>query len=162
MRAPALLLIAAAVLVTACSPAAGPGSAPVPSPDADPLPRRMLIVGNDPSLRFEVEVADEEHEMAKGLMGRPSLPANYGMVFLFDTPTRGSFWMKDTLIPLTIAFWDEQGAIVSILEMQPCTAEPCPLYGPGHEYIGALEVNPGELEGVQVGDRISLEPLETP
>ena len=66
--------------------------------------------------------------------------------------------MKDTLIPLSIAFWDEDGRIVGIQDMEPCTADPCPTYGSPEPYVGALEVNQGFFDehGVVIGDRIEL------
>ena len=81
------------------------------------------------------------------------------MAFLFDRPTSSSFWMKDTLIPLSIAFWDRSRRIVAILDMAPCRRSPCPLYSPGTSYIGAVEVNRGffRQHGVRVGDRVELE-----
>ena len=91
-------------------------------------------------------------------MDRTSLGADDGMVFLFDAASSGSFWMKDTLIPLSIAFWDETGRIVGIRDMDPCTADPCPTYGSPEPYVGALEVNQGFFEehGVVIGDHIEL------
>ena len=68
--------------------------------------------------------------------------------------------MKNTLIPLSIAFADAEGTIVSILDMEPCEADPCEIYDPGVPYRSALEVNQGAFDdwGVQVGDRLTLEP----
>ena len=107
---------------------------------------------------FEVEVADTKAERLTGLMGRQSLSPYDGMVFVWSEPTQGSFWMKDTLLPLSIAFWDQAGRIVSIMDMQPCHADPCPLYGPDAPYVGAIEVGRGELVrgGVSVGDTVDL------
>ena len=105
-----------------------------------------------------MEVADEGFERRVGLMGRTNLPAGAGMAFLFPEPTGGSFWMKDTLIPLSIAFWDEDGAIVAILDMQPCRDDDCPSYDPGVDFVGALEVNQGFFDEhrIDVGDRVRL------
>ena len=52
------------------------------------------------------------------------------MVFLLEEPGVSSFWMKDTLIPLSILFWHDDGRIIAILDMSPCSADPCPVYGP--------------------------------
>jgi uncharacterized protein len=111
---------------------------------------------------ISVEIADTTSERAEGLMGRGSLADDAGMVFLFPEPERGSFWMKDTLIPLSIAFWDERGRIVAMLDMDPCASDPCPTYDPGVEYAGAVEVNQGffDRHGVEVGDRIFLADLQ--
>lgn len=89
-------------------------------------------------------------------MNRTSLAPSAGMAFLFGTPTTVGFWMKDTLIPLSIAFWDEHGRIVAIDEMTPCTQDPCTTYGPDAPYRGAVEANAGFFagRGVAVGDTV--------
>ena len=86
------------------------------------------------------------------------LDADAGMAFLFDGPVRTGFWMKHTLIPLSIAFWDTGGRIVDILEMTPCTKVPCPIYSPKDVYVGAVEANRGFFAsaGVEAGDRLTL------
>ncbi len=105
-----------------------------------------------------VEVADTSAERARGLMGRQQLPEDAGMVFLFPENTTSSFWMKDTLIPLSIAFYGADGRIVRILDMEPCRRDPCPVYDPQATYRGALEVNQGEFRrwGVEVGDTLRV------
>jgi uncharacterized membrane protein (UPF0127 family) len=105
-----------------------------------------------------VEVADTPDERATGLMNREQLAPYDGMAFVWDDPVRTSFWMKDTLIPLSIAFWNEEGRIVSILDMEPCASDPCPGYDPGVEFVGAVEVSRGLFaeRGVALGDRVEL------
>ena len=107
---------------------------------------------------FDVEVADTTDERRTGLMGRETMSPYEGMAFLWTDPVIGSFWMKDTLIPLSIAFWDEGGRIVSIMDMEPCRSDPCPTYTPDASYVGAVEVRQGELarRGVGVGDTVDL------
>jgi uncharacterized protein len=118
----------------------------------------VLIETADGEVEVPVEVADSPKEREVGLMNRESLPADAGMIFLFDEDSTSGFWMKNTLIPLSIAFADAEGTIVSILDMEPCEADPCEIYDPGASYRSALEVNQGAFEdwGVQVGDRLSL------
>ena len=120
---------------------------------------RLLIETSDGEVTVEVEVADDQGERAQGLMGRTELAPDAGMVFLFPEPTRGAFWMKDTLIPLSIAFYDDDGRILRILDMEPCRRDPCRLYDPEVEYRGALEVNQGAFArwNVGEGDRVRLE-----
>ena len=91
-------------------------------------------------------------------MGRESLSPYDGMAFVWEEPVVSTFWMKDTLIPLSIAFWDADGRIISILDMDPCTEDPCPSYGPDDPFVGAVEVARGTFErhGVAVGDQVEL------
>jgi uncharacterized protein len=120
---------------------------------------RIVIVTPQGERTVAVEIADSEGERARGLMGRESLDADAGMVFVFPAETSGAFWMKNTLIPLSIAFYDENGRILRILDMEPCRRDPCPLYDPGVSYRGALEVNRGAFRewGVGEGDTLTLE-----
>jgi uncharacterized membrane protein (UPF0127 family) len=143
--------------------------APEPTPIRTELPPgspkfgagRVLIDPVDPdvdSVLLDVEVAQTDDQRAFGLMKRDALAEDAGMVFLFFEEHSGGFWMKDTLIPLSIAFFDVDGNIVRILEMQPCKADPCDIYDPGVGYHGALEVNSGAFErwDVQEGDHIEI------
>ena len=108
-------------------------------------------------VEVEVEVADERDERRRGLMGRTSLPERAGMLFVFDEERSGGFWMKDTLVPLSIAFMDGGGRILAILDMEPCERDPCPRYDPGVTYRAALEVNRGAFRrwGVEPGDIVT-------
>ena len=149
-------MLARVALVLALS-LASCGNEPEPPPGAAGTP--VLSIGVDGgTVMLEVEIADEPAERARGLMGRTSLPEDRGMVFLFERRTTSGFWMKDTLIPLSIAFWDEDELIVAIVDMTPCEGDPCPTYRPGVPYVGAVEVNRGwfERSGVAIGDRVEL------
>lgn len=105
-----------------------------------------------------LEVARTPGDRERGLAGRPWIPDNGGMLFVLETATDSGFWMRGTVIPLSIAFWDDRGEIVAILDMKPCRAEPCPLYFPGTDYIGAVEMRKGWFEehGVEVGDVVEV------
>jgi len=119
----------------------------------------LAISTTDGVVTLQVEIADTSEERAEGLMGRTSLDADAGMAFLWIEPVSAGFWMKDTLIPLQIAFWDETGRIVEILDMDPCTSDPCPTYGPDEPYVGAAEANAGWFteHGVVPGDTVELD-----
>ena len=122
----------------------------------------VILHGSQGPVDVAAEQADTPEERQQGLMGRTSLGANQGMIFLFGEVSDGrvtsEFWMKDTLIPLSVAFWDQQGRIVGIRDMVPCTKDPCPTYSSPKPYTGALEVNIGFFNdhGVTTGDRIEL------
>jgi uncharacterized membrane protein (UPF0127 family) len=98
-----------------------------------------------------VEVAKTPEERAKGLMGRKHLGQEEGMVFIFETEDYHAFWMKDTLIPLSIAFIDQEGRIVRITDMKPLTLE---THSPPKPVLYALEMKKGwfSANGIKVGD----------
>lgn len=114
--------------------------------------------GSEVLLRLEVEIAQTPEERSRGLMNIERLPENSGMAFLSGQLTKSPFWMKDTKIPLDIAFWNEQSTIVDIQQMEPCTTDPCPFYYPTSDYVSAVEANQGVFarNDVRVGDRILL------
>jgi uncharacterized protein len=126
---------------------------------AERFPRgTALIDTGTQTVSLKVEIAETPDHRSLGLMNRRSLPRNAGMVFVFERPENGSFWMKNTLIPLSIAFYNGKGKILRILDMEPCRADPCPLYSPNVTYKGALEVNRGAFRrlGVARGDVIRV------
>ena len=106
-------------------------------------------------LLLNVELADTGPRRTRGLMSREALDPDAGMLFLFTQTTQGGFWMKDTLIPLSIAFIDDAGAIVDILDMEPLTTT---IHTPSAPYRWALEVNQGWFteNGVTIGDAVRL------
>lgn len=161
MRAAAVLL-GVVVVAGACGgdtavPNA-PGAASTPAPSPSLGHAAALIDTREGSVIVRVEVAQTDEQRSRGLMFRESLPEDHGMVFIWFEEHSGGFWMKNTLIPLSIAFFDEEGEITAILDMEPCKEEPCDVYDPGVPYFGALEVNQGMFEqwGVREGDRITL------
>ena len=107
---------------------------------------------------LRVEVARTEAQRARGLMYRRSLAADAGMIFLYGEPSSGGFWMKNTLIPLDIAFYDVRGRVVRTFRMEPCKRDPCRIYDPGVSYRGALEVSAGSFRrwNLRRGDTIAV------
>ena len=100
-----------------------------------------------------VEIANTPAEREQGLMGRTELAEDAGMLFVFSREGTGAFWMKDTLIPLSIAYIDAGGRIVDIQDMQPLDETPHP---PAAPYRYALEVNQGFFaqRGIEVGNAL--------
>ena len=109
-----------------------------------------LYIGN---LEIRVEVARTPGERAKGLMDRKQLGKDDGMLFIFETEATHGFWMKNTLIPLSIAFVDRDGKIVAISDMKPLTLDS---HDPPRPVLYALEMNKGWFadHGVKVGDAV--------
>jgi uncharacterized protein len=98
-------------------------------------------------------LADEPALRAQGLMGQDDLRGYEAMVFRYESPSMVRFTMRDTRIPLSIAFFDEDGAFVSSLDMDPCppgTAD-CPAYASEGPYLNALEVAQGDLPELGIG-----------
>jgi uncharacterized protein len=108
--------------------------------------------------RLTVHIADTPKIRNKGLMFVEKLPVNEGMLFVFSEKTYGGFWMKNTFIPLSIAFLDLHGKILKILDMEPCKEEFCPTYNPEIFYHFAIEVNLGWFKKNQIkeGDYVML------
>lgn len=129
--------------------------------DLSELPAGQVFIATDQETYIlTVELAATPSARAQGLMYRDQLEENSGMVFLYpQAQDHGPFWMKNTKIPLSIAFFDGKGVIRRILDMEPCSAEPCPTYDPGVAYRGALETNQGWFaeHGIKEGDTIRLE-----
>ncbi|HEX9259779.1 MAG TPA: DUF192 domain-containing protein [Acidimicrobiales bacterium] len=114
-----------------------------------------------------VLLAATDGQRAQGLMGVTSLGGYDGMLFDFGGTVSGRFWMRDTLIPLSIAFFDEGGALVSTTDMEPCPATTsdadCPRYGAARPFARALEVAQGDLErlGIEPGVRAASSESES-
>ncbi|MDF1569327.1 MAG: DUF192 domain-containing protein [Spirochaetaceae bacterium] len=117
---------------------------------ASSLPTVVLTVGGH---EITAEVADSAEERATGLMNRKTLPEHHGMLFVFDTDSQVSFWMKNTLIPLSIAFISSDGTIRQIEDMEPGSL--ASTVSDRHVRY-ALEMNQGWFEenGVGPGDPV--------
>lgn len=104
---------------------------------------------------YTVEVANSQEKRSKGLMFRKHLPENTGMLFVFSYEDYRYFYMKNTLIPLDIAFFNAQMEIVSIKQMEPLDETTVPSE---KKAMYALEMNKGffEKKGIKVGDKIKL------
>jgi uncharacterized membrane protein (UPF0127 family) len=117
------------------------------------LPATKISAG---MYNIRAEVADSPISRQIGLMHRKSMPTNDGMIFVFEAPSVQCFWMRNTLLPLSIAFIDDDGSIVNIADMQPmdetshCSKKAVRF---------ALEMNQGWFarRGVKAGDKLGSE-----
>lgn len=116
-------------------------------------PEKVILSINGRYL--EAEVARTERDREKGLMNRKYLGWNEGMLFVFESDRYLSFWMKDTSIPLSIAFLDKNGVVTDIYDMEPFSLKPVTS---SKKCRYAIEVNRGFFEecGLKVGDRIEV------
>lgn len=138
-----LSMVLASVLMPATSQAATTESAPQ-------LPTQLLRLGNS---TLEVEIAATNQSRQRGLMHRHVMAEERGMLFVFEQAERLCFWMRNTYIPLSIAYLDKDATIIEIFDMQAldersvCSTAPAQF---------ALEVNQGwfERHHIQVGQRV--------
>jgi uncharacterized protein len=115
------------------------------------LKRTTLGIGMH---RIDTQLALQPMERQIGLMWRKSMPAHEGMLFVFEQPSQQCFWMKNTLIPLTAAFVEDDGTIVNLVDMQPQTTNPHCSAKPVR-YV--LEMNAGWFakKNIKAGAKIS-------
>jgi uncharacterized membrane protein (UPF0127 family) len=91
-------------------------------------------------------LAESGDQRALGLMFVTVLGGPDGMIFRYDSPTTAAFWMKNTVMPLSIAFYDQGGAYLGSFDMAPCSADPCPTYPTPADFTDAIEVPQGMLD----------------
>jgi len=159
LAATTVALLATAIACGDGDPAgtSSPGSSASLTPSPIPLPTVTVVFVNGPGDEVElvVEVADAPEERQRGLMFRESLPEDRGMLFDFGGETSTGFWMKNTTIPLSIAFIEGEGDVLHIQDLEPLNT--ALQYSP-EPYTYAVEVNRGwfERNGVEVGSGIRI------
>lgn len=126
----------------------------LPSMAQGPLPTISVVVEGHV---VKAEVAATFENRARGLMFREKLGKNDGMLFVFDQLGYHSMWMKNTLIPLSVAFLDAEGKIVNIAEMQPHVENHHMAAGP---VLYALEMNSGWFSERKIGPGAKVKGLE--
>ncbi len=106
-------------------------------------------------------LAESEDQRGRGLMFVTDLGGADGMVFVYPEPHTGAFWMKNTVTPLSIAFFDTAGTYLDAFDMEPCTADPCPQYPTPNDFAIAIETTQGGLSDLGLEPGSVLELLET-
>jgi uncharacterized membrane protein (UPF0127 family) len=145
-------------MLTACGSTA---HAPTPVPtgsDGASLTRLTFVNKDGSEVDFLVEIADSPEERGVGLMFRERLPEDHGMLFIFEQDGQHSFYMRNTLVPLSIAFIKSDGSIVEIEDMAPQTED---LHSVPEPYRYAVEANQGwyERNGISAGSRAVISAL---
>jgi len=137
------------------------GQTPVAETQAQYLPISAEAEINGQTI--QLEVARTLQEQAKGLMYRPPLPDDRGMLFPFDPPRPVQFWMKNTPSPLDMVFLRDGEVQAIVTAAPPCEADPCPTYGPETSVAidHVLELRSGRAAelGLTVGDRLEIQLL---
>ena len=144
-----------ALILALALAACGPDDVQPPSPQAnlDALPRVAVTVG---SLELEVAVADSAEQRAQGLAGIEDLGTLDGLLFVFPAEVETTFTMRETLIPLHIAFISAAGRVIDVQSMTPCTPGACQPYAAPSPYRWAIETPAGDLANVEIGDVFSI------
>ncbi len=140
-----ILAPVAVVLALAAVSAAAPAVIPLTLPSGKVL---------------QVEVMVDDQDRAMGLMFRPSLPLDRGMLFVFDNEDFHGFWMKNCKFPIDMVWLDHDKQVVHVAEaVPPCKADPCPTYSPLRRASYVVEMNAGQArrERAVVGSTISFE-----
>jgi uncharacterized membrane protein (UPF0127 family) len=103
-------------------------------------------------------LADTSEQRALGLMFATDLGPTDGMAFRYPNPHTGRFWMKNTVLPLSIAFFAPDGSFMGEFDMEPCTTDSCPRYATPRDFLVAVEVAQGDLDaaGLVTGSRLEL------
>jgi uncharacterized membrane protein (UPF0127 family) len=151
-----MLLAALPLALTAAACQPGAGQSPSLERSAAGLEQVPLTVRTASGAvhKFTVEVARTPQEQETGLMNRPSLAPDRGMIFPHDTPRMASFWMKNTLIPLDIIFVRPDGTIINIAENTvPLSLDPVPSLEPVGAVLELAGGRTGEL-GIKAGDKV--------
>ena len=176
-----LVLVVAGVAVVAWVLAVAAGLVDGDAPAMDDTPRTLNLEGapstttggarpgavayrlepaGGPGATVRLEVAADPSDRARGLMGRTEVAKGTGMVFLYPADVTEAFWMKNTLVPLSIAFVAADGRVVSVAEMTPCKADPCPSYAPAGPYRYAVELAAGSFGAAGVGPGARVVPAD--
>lgn len=117
-------------------------------------PQTVYLKGDWGQAQFSVELADDPKEQAQGLMHREKMALSAGMYFIYETPRRTSFWMRNTLIPLDMLFVDAQGVVQHIHDSAvPLDETPIPSRS---VVLSVLEINGGLSKrlGITVGSQV--------
>lgn len=124
-------------------------SAPIADATVPCDPDRIEVLAGQGSRTFSIEIADDPAEQARGLMFRPALPVDAGMLFVFDPPRQANFWMRNTMIPLDMIFIDNTGRVESVAERtDPYSMRTSSSQG---DVRAVLEINGGLSRALGIG-----------
>jgi len=164
LRSRLILLVGLVLVVGGCgqppepaveSTQTAPASAPAAGAPPVALPHAVLADG----FQVTLELAMTPEELAQGLMFRPKLPEDRGMLLIFNEERLPSIWMMNTLVPLDLVYLDSTGTVVDVIaDAQPCPGEPCPRFTPKQPAKAVLEVPAGTVveHGISEGQTLGF------
>jgi uncharacterized protein len=152
-------------------------STPTPAKpnNATPSPNSSARVNNGQQLpitanatvpngtKIKLEVAQTQQQQMMGLMYRPALPDDQGMLFPFSPPQNIGFWMKNVPVALDMVFIRNGKILYIAPKVPPCADDPCPSYGPGKDFDQVIELRSGRAAelGLKAGDTVKIEYLNS-
>jgi uncharacterized membrane protein (UPF0127 family) len=161
-----LVSILLSILLMGCSPRTNaqdslntPATATIPKGQNLPISAQAIL---PQGTKIQLEVARTQAEQMMGLMYRPALPDDRGMLFEFSSPQPVQFWMKNVPVALDMVFLN-QGVVRYIQSAAPpCESEPCPTYGPNVPINQVIELRAGRAKelGLKIGDVIKVESVQ--
>jgi len=158
--------VAIAAALVACSPNVAPAEAVAGQAQTGLRQVPLTITSASGAHRFTVDIAATPDEQERGLMFVKHLAGDRGMIFPYDPPQNVAFWMKNTLIPLDILFFDSKRRLVSQMRnVPPCTlGDACPAYPSDAPALYVLELNAGQAEkiGLHTGAKLRIDPHVAP
>ncbi|MCK4707865.1 MAG: DUF192 domain-containing protein [Gammaproteobacteria bacterium] len=104
--------------------------------------------------QYKLEIADTDRRKRRGLMYRQRLDQDAGMLFIYANLGDYRIWMKNTLIPLTVIWLDEQARIVDKKILQPCEIDNCPVFAASAASQFILELHPAEFSRFNIGEQL--------
>jgi uncharacterized membrane protein (UPF0127 family) len=157
LPAACLAALLALTLAVACGDGAGDDGGGGGDGDDSGLPTATiaLLTGGGERVELTAELARSDEEQNRGLMFREALAEDRGMLFVYPGDVERGFWMRDTPLPLSIAFISPDGTIIEIEDMEPLSTD---RHSSPQPYRYALEVNQGWFEenGLKAGDRMEI------
>lgn len=155
MQRPVLALFALFAIVAFVACGGDDTARPTPAPTASvgaPL-RSLSLIGSTRTAEVKVEIASTFEERAVGLMFRQSLPTDTGMLFIYPDDQTSGHWMRNTYIPLDIAYVDARGLVIEVRQGRPLDETPL---RPQKPYRFALEMTVGWFESHALGQEIRI------
>jgi uncharacterized protein len=167
-----VLLMSCSTQTSAVSPTAIPSSQtqapmnqekePLTTNAGQQLPISAVAIVPD-GAKINLEVAQTPQEQAMGLMFRPALPDDRGMLFQFPSAFQASFWMKNVPVPLDMVFMLDGVIKYVAVSVPPCNTIPCPTYGPETPVNQVIELRSGRASelGLKKGARVKIDFLKS-
>ncbi len=151
-----------AIAIDVADAAPGAAADPAIAPEGFDLVAARVTAADGTVCELCVWLAESSQQRSQGLMYVTDLGDADAMAFRYPAPHTGAFWMKNTVLPLSIAFFDADGGYLDAFDMPPCTADPCPTYPTAPDFVVALELPHGQLTEFKIAPGSALDVTDLP